>query len=139
MYLDNIIMKLNKHFTDGVKTNIPVTEEEIINVESKLGCCLPEELKSILKFSNGIEELMKNPKTQELMCMSYIIYSIDMISSQTIFYRDTYGMKNCIVLSDDGAGNPFIYNIVYDNVYIYYSIDDEVEKYSESIEEYLYL
>lgn len=137
MNLEKVIEKLNKHFTDGVKTNEPVTEEEIIKVESELGFCLPEELKSILKFSNGIEELMRNPKTQKLMSISYIIYSIDMVLSQTIFYRDTYGLEKCIVFSDYGAGNPFIYNVQHDKVYIYYSIDDKLEKYSESIEEYL--
>lgn len=137
MNLDNVIAKLNKDFTNSFKTNQPVTEEEIIKVESELGFYLPEELKVILKFSNGIEEVMKNPKTQEPMIISYIVYSLNMILTQTIFYRDNYELQSCIAFSDDGAGNPFIYNITSNIVYIYYSIDNELEKYAESIEEYL--
>ncbi|NMM64142.1 SMI1/KNR4 family protein [Clostridium sp. P21] len=137
MNLDSIIAKLNKHFANSFKTNQPVTEEEIIKVESELGLYLPDELKLILKFSNGIEEVIKNSKTQELMSISYIIYSINMMLIQTIFYRNNYCLQNCIVFSDDGIGNSFMYNIVNNSVYIYYSIDGELEKYAESIEEYL--
>lgn len=36
MNLDNVIAKLNKNYTNGFKINQPITEEEIITVESKL-------------------------------------------------------------------------------------------------------
>lgn len=96
-------------------------------------CDLPEELKSLLKQSNGIQETMIHPKTGEEMVIGWIIYSLDEIVKKTKYYKDEYGIDG-VVFSGDGAGNPFY--LLDGKVYEFDPIDNESELKADSLEEF---
>lgn len=96
-------------------------------------CDLPEELKSLLKQSNGIQETMVHPKTSEEMVIGWIIYSLDEIVKETKYYKDEYGIDG-VVFSGDGAGNPFY--LLDGKVYEFDPIDNESELKADSLEEF---
>lgn len=96
-------------------------------------CDLPEELKSLLKQSNGIQETMIHPKTGEEMVIGWIIYSLDEIVKETKYYKDEYGIDG-VVFSGDGAGNPFY--LLDGKVYEFDPIDNESELKADSLEEF---
>lgn len=96
-------------------------------------CDLPEELKSLLKQSNGIQETMVHPKTGEEMVIGWIIYSLDEIIKETQFYKEEYGIDG-VVFSGDGAGNPFY--LLDGKVYEFDPIDNESELKADSLEEF---
>lgn len=96
-------------------------------------CDLPEELKSLLKQSNGIQETMIHPKTGEDMVIGWIIYSLDEIVKETKYYKDEYGIDG-VVFSGDGAGNPFY--LLDGKVYEFDPIDNESELKADSLEEF---
>ena len=94
-------------------------------------CDLPEELKSLLKQSNGIQETMIHPKTGEEMVIGWIIYSLDEIVKETKYYKDEYGIDG-VVFSGDGAGNPFY--LLDGKVYEFDPIDNESELKADSVQ-----
>ena len=96
-------------------------------------CDLPEELKSLLKQSNGIQETMIHPKTGEEMVIGWIIYSLDEIVKETKYYKDEYGIDG-VFFSGDGAGNPFY--LLDGKVYEFDPIDNESELKADSLEEF---
>ena len=96
-------------------------------------CDLPEELKSLLKQSNGIQETMIHPKTGEDMVIGWIIYSLDEIVKETKYYKDEYGIDG-VVFSGDGARNPFY--LLDGKVYEFDPIDNESELKADSLEEF---
>lgn len=96
-------------------------------------CDLPEELKSLLKQSNGIQETMVHPKTGDEMVIGWIIYSLDEIIKETQFYKEEYGIDG-VVFSGDGAGNPFY--LLDGKVYEFDPIDNESELKADSLEEF---
>ncbi len=98
-----------------------------------IGMNLEEPLKNILVKSNGIEETMIHPKTNELLSIAWIVYSYDEICSETLFYKENYGL-NGMVFSDDGAGNP--YYLLQGKVYQFNVIDKESEFVADSLEEF---
>lgn len=92
---------------------------------------LEESLKNILAISNGIEETMIHPKTNETMAIAWIVYSYDEMCRETLFYKENYGI-NGTVFSDDGAGNP--YYLFEGKVYQFVVIDGESEFVAETLE-----
>lgn len=70
------------------------------------GYDLPEELKMLLRQSNGIQETMFHPQNGKEIVISWIVYSLDEIIRETQYYKEEYGI-NGVVFSGDGAGNPF--------------------------------
>ncbi len=96
-------------------------------------CDLSEELKSLLKQTNGIQETMIHPKTGEEMVIGWIIYSLDEIIRETQYYKEEYGIDG-VVFSGDGAGNPFY--LLDGKVYEFDPIDNESELKADSLEEF---
>ena len=96
-------------------------------------CDLPEELKSLLRQSNGIQETMVHTKTGEEMVIGWIIYSLDEIIRETQYYKEEYGIDG-VVFSGDGAGNPFY--LLDGKVYEFDPIDNESELKADSLEEF---
>lgn len=94
---------------------------------------LDESLKNILAKSNGIEETMLNPKTNEPMVIGWIIYPYDEMCKETAYYKENYGIDG-IVFSDDGAGNP--YYMLNGKVYQFNEIDEESEFVADSVEDF---
>lgn len=94
---------------------------------------LDETLKNILVKSNGIEETMINPNTNELMAIAWIVYSYEEICKETSYYKENYGLDG-IVFSDDGAGNP--YYLFQGKVYQFDEIGEESEFVADSLEEF---
>lgn len=67
----------------------------------------PEEIRSILRISNGIEETMLHPKTGERMSIGWIVYPYEMMLEENSFYQQEYGIEG-FVFSDNGAGEPYL-------------------------------
>lgn len=75
--------------------------------QSKISTEVPQEMRSILSISNGIQETMNDPKTGQAVVIGWIIYPYDMMMSDTDFYKAVYKIDG-IVFSSDGAGNSFV-------------------------------
>lgn len=93
------IRKISKMYHGNILLQPPYQGEDFID--------MPKEITSILHVSDGICEMMANPKTGEIMPIGWIVYPYEMIRSDTAFYRAEYKIDG-IIFSDDGAGNPFI-------------------------------
>lgn len=93
------IRKISKMYHGNILLQPPYQGEDFIDI--------PKEITSILHVSDGICEMMANPKTGEIMPIGWIVYPYEMIRSDTAFYRAEYKIDG-IIFSDDGAGNPFI-------------------------------
>lgn len=98
-----------------------------------IGIALDESLKNMLAKSNGIEETMLNPKTNEVITIGWIVYSYDEMCKETLYYKENYGLDG-IVFSDDGAGNP--YYLLDGKVYQFNEIDEDSEFVANSLEEF---
>ena len=96
---------------------------------------IPEELRDILRQSNGIEETMKHPVRDEMMPIGFIIYTYEEIVKLTAFYREQYGLAGT-VFSDDGTGDPYYLKDGDGAVFQFHPIDDEHEKIADSLEEF---
>ncbi len=94
---------------------------------------LDESLKNILVKSNGIEETMINPNTNEAMVIGWIVYSYEEMCKETLYYKENYGLDG-IVFSDDGSGNP--YYVFKGKVYQFNEIDEESEFVADSLEDF---
>jgi len=68
---------------------------------------IPQEIRSILCISNGIQETMTSPQTNQPIVIGWIVYPYDMMISDTAFYRSEYKIEG-VVFATDGAGNTFI-------------------------------
>jgi hypothetical protein len=94
---------------------------------------LPEVLIDILRQSNGINETMIHPKTDEIMEIGWIIYPYDEIRKWSSYYHEEYGLSG-VVFSDDGAGNPFYLSD--GKVYEFDPIDNESELIADSLADF---
>ncbi len=97
------------------------------------GYDLPEELKMLLRQSNGIQETMFHPQNGEEIVIGWIVYSLDEIIRETQYYKEEYGI-NGVVFSGDGAGNPFY--ISDGKIFEYDPIDNESILKANSLEEF---
>lgn len=75
--------------------------------QSEISSEIPQELRSILSISNGIQETITTPLIDQREVIGWIIYPYDTIMSDTDFYKATYKIDG-IVFASDGAGNPFV-------------------------------
>jgi len=94
---------------------------------------LPEELKTLLSQSDGIQDTMILPQNGEEIVVGWIVYSLDEIKRETQYYKEEYGI-NGIVFSGDGAGNPFY--ISDGKIYEFDPIDNESILKADSLEEF---
>lgn len=67
----------------------------------------PEELCSILKISNGIDETMLEPNTGERISITCVLYSYEQIVRESELYQKEYGIEG-FIFTDDGAGNSYV-------------------------------
>lgn len=145
-----MISEINKWlFPDyNVKFFSPATDEEIRKVEAKLNVLLPEELVELLNDSNGAEQLMKNPITDELMSIGDIYWSTDVIISATLDqykYLETIESKRknkYLFFADNGCGEHFGYKIIDEKcsnttIYIYYPIEDKYVPLCANLKEWI--
>lgn len=68
---------------------------------------IPEEIFTILRVSNGIEETMVHPATGERMAIAWIIYPCEMIWEESSFYHEECGIEG-VVFAADGADALYI-------------------------------
>lgn len=68
---------------------------------------IPQEIRSILCISNGIQETIAVAQTDQPVVIGWIIEPYDMMMSDTAFYRSVYKIDG-VAFATDGAGNPFI-------------------------------
>ena len=95
------------------------------------GLDLPEELKKLLKQSNGIQETMFIPSKNEEIVVGWIVYPLDEIIRETQYYKEEYGIDG-VVFSGDGAGDPLY--ISDGKIYEFYPIDNESTLKADSLE-----
>lgn len=131
---------------DGMKLNPPASEEEIDEAESKLNIKFPDELKKVLKFSNGAMELMIVAQVEEYIELD-IYWSVKTIVSASldhIRYREGIESKHkfkYLCIADNGCGENFGYKIVDGKcidttIYIYYPIEDRYEEIAKNFEDW---
>lgn len=113
--------KLLKLISDTYEGNIELLEP-LNNIPTDTPF-IPVQLKSILKSSNGIQETIYNPNTNERESIGWIIQPLQLIIEDTQFYHEEYGIEGT-VFSTDGAGNPF-YIKTDQKIYFYECIDGE--------------
>ncbi len=96
---------------------------------------MPTEILEILSISNGIEEVITFKDRKE--AIGWILYSYEMIKSDTEFYKAEYGIDG-FVFSDDGAGN--VYVIKEDGaIYLFNAIDGKEEYYAETLSDFWHI
>lgn len=144
-----MISDLKKTFPDEkVKFHLPASDEEIRLVEDKLNVCLPGELVDLLCDSNGAEQLMENPITNELMSIGDIYWQTDAIISCTLDqykYLESIESKHktkYLFFADNGCGEHFGYKIIDGKcsdttIYIYYPIEDKYIPLCANLKEWL--
>jgi hypothetical protein len=133
---------------DKAKFHPPATAEEIKQVGDTLNVCLPDELVDLLSDSNGVEQLMENPITNELMSIGDIYWPTHAIISCTLSqykYLETIESKHktkYLFFADSGCGENFGYKIIdgkcYDTtIYVYYPIEDKYVPLCANLKEWL--
>lgn len=115
----------------------PATLKNLQKIEKKFNFILDSKLTEILLICDGISELMKNPRTNELIEISQILYSVNDIIEQTSFIIKTYKISDFIAISDDDSGNFFLMKNNDQKIYIFDTIDDTTEPYAENIIKFL--
>ena len=133
--------------SDEVRFFPPASKEQIRKIEDLLNVSIPEELLNILSISNGATQLMENPKTNEMMEIGDIYWSVDEIVTNTLNqyqYLKTIESKHkdkYLFFSDNGCGEHFGYNLINGicndlRIYVYYPIDDEYVVVAENLKEW---
>lgn len=115
-----------------VRVAAPASVMQIQEAERLLLMPFPQELESLLQYSNGIEELML--VGDEKIAIDWILYPLDEIVNTTQFYQEKYDKKG-IFFAGDGAGDPFY---ITDNgeVSYFHPIVDEDETVAASLTEF---
>lgn len=137
MIPDNFFDNINKKYPDGVKLKIPVSYKNIKKIEKKFNIKLDDNLIEILKICDGIIELIKEPETGKSIEISDILFSVNDIIESTDFISQEYELKNYIAISGDDSGNYFLMKSGNPQVYIFDTIDKEINLYSKNIIEFL--
>jgi len=136
MTLNQLSELLKKKYYD-VKFGKPATLKSLQKIEKKFNFSFNCELKEVLLLCDGISELMKHPKTNELIEISQILYSVNDIIEQTSFIIKTYKISDFIAISDDDSRNFFLMKNNDEKIYIFDTIDDTTEPYAENIIKFL--
>ena len=143
-----LIKNIGEWLSDtNIRTFSPTTSEEICDAESKLSVKFPKELIDYLKYSNGIEQFMKHPQSNEIMPIDDVIWSVQRIVKETLAlytYMNKINAKftyKCIFIVDNGCGESFCYKFNEDigntSIYVYYLIENEFVKIASSFEEWV--
>lgn len=96
---------------------------------------IPKSLANLLHESNGIAEIMKNPKTKENMEIGWVVYPYEMIIKETEYFKKAYSIEGC-VFSDNGCGDP-IYMKNDGKIYLFECIDGEECFEADSLDDFL--
>ncbi len=136
MTLNQLSELMKKKYYD-VKFGKPATLKNLKKIEKKFNFILDSKLTEIFLLCDGISELMKHPRTNELIEISQILYSVNDIIEQTSFIIKTYKISDLIAISDDDSGNFFLMKNNDEKIYIFDTIDDTTEPYAENIIKFL--
>lgn len=130
----NIIKLIQQKYGDSCQLCSPLDKKQY----SEARKILPVELLEILEISNGINELMTHPNTNngKPFIIGRIIYSFDEIKSETDNYLDEYGGEG-VVFASNGAGGSFILKPD-GKIYIVEYFDECEEFYAKSLSDYFY-
>jgi len=93
---------------------------------------MPTALLEILSVSDGIEEVISVGDRKE--SIGWILYSYEMIKSNTEYYAAEYGI-NGYIFSDDGAGNVFVMKDD-ESIYLFNAIDGEEDYFAGALAEF---
>ncbi|MDO4155211.1 MAG: hypothetical protein Q4D37_00355 [Oscillospiraceae bacterium] len=99
----NIIELIKEKYGDRCQLRPPLTKKQYEKAKKQL----PAELCEILKVSNGIDETMKDPNTNQTMVIDSIIYTFSEIKNETEHYRSEFGGDG-FVFADNGAGDFYV-------------------------------
>ncbi len=99
----NIIELIKGNYGDSCQLRSGLTNKQYEKAKKQL----PAELCEILKISNGINEVMINPKTNKVMVIDRIIYSFSEIKNETEHYKYEMGGEG-FVFADNGAGDFYV-------------------------------
>lgn len=128
----NIIKFIQQRYGDSCQLCSPLDNKQY-NEARKI---LPVELLEILEISNGINELMTLPDTNDgkPFIIGRILYSFDEIKSETYNYLDEYGGEG-VVFAGNGAGGIFILKPD-GTINIVEYFDEGEEFYAKSLSDY---
>ena len=94
----------------------PAPIEAIVSAEARLGNQFPEDLRSLLRATNGIQESMRTDNWQGVM--GYLIWPVALIESRNLFFRSFEGYQevlkpfdNLLFFADAGNGDQFGYSL----------------------------
>lgn len=145
----NIVDKMIElQASGGIRLQPQVIIEDIQRAEQVLNVSFPEELVRLLIISNGAEQLMKNPRTDELMVIDYLYWPINELVTNTLLqyeYLEKIESKDktkYLFFADNGCGESFGYRIENGKcnssvIYIYYPIDNEYVAVASSLREWI--
>lgn len=131
-----------------IKLSSPANKEEITKAEQLLNTKIPQELFSLLLISNGANQVMKHPRTNEIIEIGSIYWTINDIIDKSLEqyeYLQTISSGDrtkYLFFSDNGCGEYFGYRIQDGEcndrtIYIYYPIDNEYVKVAENLEDWM--
>lgn len=99
----DIIELIKEKYGDRCQLRSPLTKKQYEKAKKQL----PAELCEILRVSNGIDETMKDPNTNQTMVIDPIIYTLAEIKNETEHYRSEFG-GNGFVFAGNGAGDFYV-------------------------------
>ncbi|MGN0638353.1 MAG: hypothetical protein ACI4J0_08270 [Huintestinicola sp.] len=128
----NIINLIQQKYGDTCQLCSPLDEKQFDEAQK----VIPNELLSILQFSDGIEELMTHPDANDgkPFVIGSIVYSFDEIKSETKSFFDLYGDEGT-VFAGNGAGGYFVLKPD-GTIYLYEYLDEDGEYYAASLSDY---
>jgi hypothetical protein len=127
--------------------NDPVSVEAITDVEMRLGNQFPEELRTLLQATNGVEEWMKTDKWQG--AIGYLIWPLELIQKHNLFFRSYEGYRdilepfdNLLFFADAGNGDSFGFCAIdrdtsETGIYVWHHEDDRRVPIAASLREFI--